>query len=201
MKAACEPREQSCLWTGSGKGEADTGSRLGDARSNLDQAEPQSRELSRGERLRVGDGITQPEHEPLCPRMEDEADLIGQRRAATGAIRSKLRVVQLDEVLGLATLAVQTVIEPFGIAAWDVGDGVANIEPSGCGFDARYDTMLAAPGLGTVTRFGIAAHDARLLFRPPHPHIIGRRLDQAVQHGVAGQAEDCSRHRWLHTMP
>jgi hypothetical protein len=82
--------------------------------------------------------------------MQDEADLIGQRRAATGAIRGELCLVQFDEVLGLTTRAVETVIQPFGVVARDVGDGVADIKTHGGGLDAGCDTALAAPGFGTV---------------------------------------------------
>ena len=41
--------------------------------------------------------------------------LIGQRRAATGAVGGKLGFVQLDQVLGLAARAVETLIRPHAV--------------------------------------------------------------------------------------
>jgi hypothetical protein len=39
--------------------------------------------------------------------VEDEADLVGERRAATGAIGGELGLVQLDQVLSLSACAVE----------------------------------------------------------------------------------------------
>ena len=76
-------------------------------------------------------------HEPVSGGVQDEPHLIGQRRAATGAVGGKLGLVQLDQVLGLAARAVEALIQPPGGAAADVGDDIADIETLPRGLDAR----------------------------------------------------------------
>jgi hypothetical protein len=58
--------------------------------------------------------------------------LIGQRRAATGAIGGKLGLVQLDQVLRPTAGAVKPFIQPLGGAAADVGYDVADISHNDC---------------------------------------------------------------------
>lgn len=98
--------------------------------------------------------------------------------------------MQFDEVLGLTTRAGETVIQPFGVAARDVGDGVADIETHGGDLDTGCDTALAAPGFGTLAGFCEATNRSHLSLGVAHPDIVGRHADQAVQDGVAEQAQD-----------
>ena len=53
------------------------------------------------------------QQQPIGGSMQHEAPLIGQWGAATGAIGGKLGLVKLDQVLGLTTLAIQSVVEPY----------------------------------------------------------------------------------------
>ena len=85
---------------------------------------------------------------------------------------------------------VQRVVEPLGAAIGEVGDDIANVQSQCAGLDACGDAPRAVPRPGAVTGLGIAAHHWRLAFGTAHPHIVGRWLDQAVQHGVARQAKD-----------
>src|SRR6202042_2807603 len=48
--------------------------------------------------------------------VENEADLIGERRTEAGAIGGELRLVQLDQILSLAARAIQAVVDPLGRA-------------------------------------------------------------------------------------
>ena len=89
-----------------------------------------------GQRLRLGDRVAHHEHQPVGGGVQQQAHLIGQRRAATGPVGGKLALVQLDQVLGLTTRAIEGVVEPFG-AAGDVGHHVADVQTlAGC-LDAR----------------------------------------------------------------
>jgi len=72
------------------------------------------------------------------------------------SIGSELRLVQFDEVFGLSACAIEGVVDPFGRAAFDVGDDEAGVEPERRGFDAGDGAPLAAPGFGLVACFGIA---------------------------------------------
>jgi hypothetical protein len=59
--------------------------------------------------------------------MEHETDLVGERRTATGAIGGELRLMQLDQVLGLAARAIQAVVDPLGRAGIEAGDDEADV--------------------------------------------------------------------------
>ncbi len=54
LQAARDAAEQVGLRAGGGKGDADARSGLGDASGDLEQAQPQCRELGGGERLDLG---------------------------------------------------------------------------------------------------------------------------------------------------
>ena len=60
--------------------------------------------------------------------MENQADLIGERRAAAGAIGGELALMQLDEVFGLAAGAVEDLVDVLGRAGCEVGDDEADVE-------------------------------------------------------------------------
>ncbi len=68
--------------------------------------------------------------------MQDEANLIGERRTTRGSVGAKLRLVKLDEVLRLSARAVETVVEPLRRAIWEIGDDKADIEAEPRRFDA-----------------------------------------------------------------
>src|SRR5207249_11897529 len=52
----------------------------------------------------------QVEQQPVGAGVKDEPHLVGQRRSATGSIGCKLRLVLLDQVLGLSAGAVDGLI-------------------------------------------------------------------------------------------
>ena len=54
----------------------------------------------------------------------------------------------------------------------------------------RATTRRSQPqDLAAIAGLSVAAHHRRLGFGATHPDIVGGGLDQAAQHGVAGQAE------------
>src|ERR1035437_9515743 len=101
QEAANQTAEQIGFGAGSGEGDAYPRGDFGDARGDLDQAHAQSGELGCGERLRAGDGVTDGQQQPVGGGVQHEPHLVGERRAATGAVGGKLSLVQLDKVLGL----------------------------------------------------------------------------------------------------
>src|SRR5579872_7181764 len=102
--------EQCGIWASCGEGDADACGGLNDTSCNLEQAHPQSSELSGGEWMRLGDGVAHRQHEPISSGMQHKAHLIGACRAATGAVGGELALVQLDQVLGLAACAIERVV-------------------------------------------------------------------------------------------
>ena len=71
--------------------------------------------------------------------MQDQAHLIGVGAAARGTVAFELRLVQLDQVLGRTTGAIQCVIDPLCAAVLERSDDEADIEPERAGLDARHD--------------------------------------------------------------
>ena len=61
--------------------------------------------------------------------MQHETHLIGDGRAARRAVGGQLRLVQLDQVLGLSARAIEAVVHPFRRAVLEIGDDEADVEP------------------------------------------------------------------------
>ena len=75
---------------------------LDDTGGNFQETKTQRRELGGGQFPGFGNGVAHGQHQPKSGGVENEADLIGERRTATGAIGGELRLMQLDQILGLA---------------------------------------------------------------------------------------------------
>ena len=73
-------------------------------------------ELGVPQRIPTRDCSAQVEQQPVGGGVQDEPHLVGQRRAAAGAIGGELGLVLLDQVLGLPAGAVERFINLFGIA-------------------------------------------------------------------------------------
>src|SRR5450432_3791605 len=57
-----------------------------------------------------------------------------------------------DEVLGLAAPAVDVLIEPAGVALFQIGDDEARVRPLRAGLDAGNDAFDQAPTRGPVVK-------------------------------------------------
>ena len=95
---------------------------------DFEQPEARRRELGPGEVTDLLDGLANRQHEPVGGRVQHEVDLIGERLTAGGAIGPELGLVQLHQIFGLASRAIQAVVDLLGRAALDVGDGEADFE-------------------------------------------------------------------------
>ena len=120
--------EQVGFGTSGGEGKTHPAGCLDDAGGDLDQAQTQSGELGPRQVARSGNGVADSEHQPIGAGVQDEAHLIGDRRAARRAIGGELRLVQLDQVLGLTARAIEAVVKPFGRAMREIGDDEADVE-------------------------------------------------------------------------
>jgi hypothetical protein len=106
--------------------------------------------------------------------------------------------VLLDQVLGLPAGTVDCLIEMLGIALLQRGDDVSDVDASaqhvvrmtGAGLDPGHDPPLLAPRFGCIARLGKATQNLGLVQSAAHPDIIGNRLDQRVEHDIAGQTEN-----------
>ena len=182
--------EEVGLWAAGGESETDAARGFDDTGGDLDQPHPQGRELGVREIARFRDGVANGEHERASRRVQNKADLICDRGTAGRSIGSELRLVQLNEVLGLPARAMEGGVNPFRRAVFDVGDDETGIEPERSGFDAGDGAPLAAPGFGLVARFGVAAHDGLVRQSALGAHRIRRLVDFLRQRLRAGQSED-----------
>ena len=123
-----EPPEQVGFGTSGGEGETHPAGCLDDAGGDLDQAQTQSGELGPRQVARRGNGVADSEHQPIGASVQDEAHLIGDWRPARRAMGGKLRLVQLDQVLGLTARAIKAVVKPLRRPMREIGDDEADVE-------------------------------------------------------------------------
>jgi hypothetical protein len=98
---ANQPAEPRRIRAVGGEREVDPGSGFPDSYRDLQQSQPDGGEVTPGERLRPGNGFADLLHQPVGRRVQDQSHLIGERRAATGAVGCQLAFVPLDQVLRL----------------------------------------------------------------------------------------------------
>ena len=82
-----EAAEQISLGTSCREGETDAAGRLDDTGCDFEKPEPDGGELGRGQIARLRDSVAHGEDEPIGGGVEDEADLVGERRAALRFVR------------------------------------------------------------------------------------------------------------------
>ena len=152
--------------------DADAGGLFYHAGADLEQARPEGRELGPGERHPAGHGIAEGEHQPVGRGVQDEAELVGERALAGGAVRRELALVQLDEVLGLAAGAVDIFVEMAGVSA-ERGDDVAGIEAPRGRLQPGDDPAFAVPRTGGVVEGGEAPHLFGAGLGAGHPEVVG----------------------------
>jgi hypothetical protein len=79
LEASGEAGKRRRLGMCRGKCDAHPACGLDDAGSDLDETHPQGRELGASQRLRLGNGVAQSEHQPEGPGMQYEPHLVGER--------------------------------------------------------------------------------------------------------------------------
>ena len=170
--------DQSGVRAGGGKGEPHARCHLNDASAEFQKAQADGGELGGGQRVRPRNGASDGEHEPIGGGVQDEPHLIGERAAAAGAIGRKLRLVQFDEVLGLAPGAVERLVDMLGRSGLDAGDDEADVEALGGGLDAGTGAPVGVPGFRLVARLGKAAQARLLVERAASANVVGGLIDR-----------------------
>ena len=139
------------------EGQTDARGGLDDAGAELEESEPQGGEFGVAEVMGCGNRVTDVEHQPIGGGMENQTDLVGDRRSAAGSIGGELSLVHLDQVLGLAAGAVDHVIDPLGRSDGEVVDDKADVEAEGGRLDAGASATRGVPGFCLVSGLGEAA--------------------------------------------
>src|SRR6202158_4596235 len=78
----------------------------------------------------------------------------------------------------------------LGRSGLDAGDDEADVEALCGGLDPGTGTTIGLPGFRPIACLGKAAQARLLIERPAGGNVVGRRIDQPVEHGVAGQTKD-----------
>ena len=171
-EASCQQAEEGGVRAGRGEVDADAVGLFDDSGADLEQAQPEGGELGAGERRLAGNGVTQGEHQPVGAGVQDQPELIGEGAATGGAVRGELPLVQLDQVLGLASGAVAIFVEMAGLTG-QRGDDVAGVEAARGGLQPGDDPAFAPPGAGGVGEGGEAAHPVRAGLGTADLEVVG----------------------------
>jgi len=149
-------------------------------------------ELGGGKRSGFWDGLSEAPHQPVGGGMQDQPHLVGIGQAAGGAIAGKLRLVHLDEVLGLAASAVERIVDVLGRATCQRGDDIADVHAQSARLDPGGDAALAFPALRPVAGLGIIAQDHSIILGALDRAGIGGRYDDRIgaQRCIGGKSED-----------
>jgi hypothetical protein len=113
---AGQAAEEVGFGTCRGERKANAAGGLDDTGGDFQETKSQRRELGSGQFPGFGNGVAHGKHQPISGGVENEADLIGERRTAARAIGGELCLMQLDQILGLAARAIQAVVDPLGRA-------------------------------------------------------------------------------------
>jgi hypothetical protein len=97
MSAAGVDRKRSASGQAVGEDQAHTACRLNDARGDFQQPQPQGVELGPLQIARGEVCVADSECRPTCVGMQDEPNLIGERRMAGGLVGSELGFVRFEE--------------------------------------------------------------------------------------------------------
>ena len=126
--------------------------------------------------------------------MDHQAELVGGRLGAGGTIRREVKLMGLDQILGLSACALDVLVEMLG-SAGEIGDDEAGVDALRSGLDAGDDTPAVGvrpcrPPVGGIGDFTVAAHLLGGGFKAAKRYILGKIGDLAQQHAVAGEPED-----------
>src|ERR1700735_4492388 len=178
--------DQSGVGAGCGKGEADPRRPLDNPSAKFQEPQANGGELGRGERVRLWDGVSDGEHEPVGGGVQYQPHLVGDRAAAAGAVGGKLGLVQFDEVLGLPSGAIERLVDMIGRPSLDAGDDEADVEALGSSLDPGTGSTVGVPGFRLVAGLSEAAQAGLLVKRTASANVVGGLIDQPVEHGIAG---------------
>ena len=94
-----------------------------------------------------------------------------------------MRLVQIDQVLGLSTRAIDTVVEPFGRTVIEIGDDEADVEVEPRRLGTSNSASFAIPGFGSMSFLGATPHDIVVVERPFNANGVGRLIDLSRRRG------------------
>src|SRR5450631_2506522 len=187
---AGQAAEEVGFGTCRGEGETHAARGFDDTGGDFQETKTQRRELGRGQFPGFGNGVAHGKHQPISGGVENEADLIGKRRTAARAIGGELRLMQLDQILGLAARAIQAVVDPLGRADIEAGDDESDVEAEHRRLNTGDGAPFAIPGLCLVARLGIATQNRQVLDGASRADVVSDLVDFSGEWLGTGQTED-----------
>ena len=128
--AAGEERPACLMGIAGRQGDLDPGLHLDDPGGDLDQREADRVELSGAPERGLGGQATQRVQEPVGRGVDQQTELVRGGAGARRPVRGEVQLVRLDQVLGLAALAVDALVKPAR-RAFEVGDDEAAVAALG----------------------------------------------------------------------
>lgn len=101
--------------------------------------------------------------------MQHQTNLVGDGRAAGGAVGGKLALVHLDQVFGLTTSAVDDVVDVLGGTFAEICDDEADVEAHRGRLDAGAGAAFGLPGFRLVAGLDVVTQHWLLLERAAGP--------------------------------
>lgn len=150
--------EDLLVWAGCRPLNADHGFQFDDACGVLDEAQAQRVELKGVPGRAPGLGGAQALQQPVGSRVEEQAELVGIGFGAGCSVGSEVVFPGFDVVFGLATTAIDLIIEPARRALFEIGDDETCVSTLLTDLDAGDDAFDAAPASGAVVERFEAAH-------------------------------------------
>ena len=98
-----------------------------DAGGDLDQAQAQRVELCDAPHRALRHRHAKAPHDPIGARVQEQPQLVGGGLRARRAVGRQVGLPGFDMVLGLAAPAVHVLIEPAGVALFQIGDDKARM--------------------------------------------------------------------------
>ena len=187
---AWQAAEEIGFGTCRGERKANAARGLDDTGGDFQETKMQRRELGSGQFAGFGNGVAHGEHQPISGGVENETDLIGERRTAARAIGGELCLMQLDQVLGLAAREIQAVVDSLGRADIEARDDEADVEAQHRRLNTGDGAPFAVPGLCLMARLGVAAQNRQVLDGASRADIVGDLVNFSGEWLGAGQAED-----------
>src|SRR5258708_8495258 len=92
-----------------------------------------------------GDDVADGEHQPVSGGVQDKPHLVGERAAAAGAVGGELRLVQFDQVLGLASGTVERLVKILCRSGLQAGDDEPDVEALRGSLDPGTVTTIGVP--------------------------------------------------------
>src|SRR6185312_8530905 len=123
--------------------------------------------------------------------MEEEAELVGARLGARGAVGGEMRLPGFDMVFGLTASAIELLVEPARAAGLEAGDDEARVSSLGAGLDAGDDPLDPAPAGGAVIEVAVAAQLAGFgSGREELLRAVFKSADMTAQGRAGGDAQN-----------